>query len=111
MSTAMQGVYLEFYVQEGCRHHGILAYEWLLQQARTLGIPGGTALRAIAGYGRRGQMHEDHFFELAGDLPVVVGFALAPEDAQRLLDHVGREQLAVFYIRMPADMGVTGSST
>ena len=104
----MQGVYLKFYVQESRRHHGVLAYEWLLEQARKLGIHGGTAFRAIAGYGRHGRMHEEHFFELAGDLSVEVGFALGDEDAKRLLDHLAAEKLGMFYIRLPIEMGVVG---
>jgi len=104
----VQGVYLKFYVQESRRHHGVLAYEWLLEQARKLGIHGGTAFRAIAGYGRHGRMHEEHFFELAGDLSVEVGFALGDEDAKRLLDHLAAEKLGMFYIRLPIEMGVVG---
>ncbi|HVO08936.1 MAG TPA: DUF190 domain-containing protein [Burkholderiaceae bacterium] len=107
----MQGVYLKFYVQENRRHHGILAYEWLLEQAMKLGIHGGSAFRAIAGYGRHGRMHEAHFFELAGDLSVEVGFALAEDDAKRLLDHLAGEKLAMFYIKVPLEMGVIGGST
>ena len=104
----MQGVYLKFYVQENSRHHGLLAYEWLLEQAKALGIGGGTAFRAIAGYGRHGHMHEEHFFELAGDLPVEVGFALTEADAQRLLHHLSTEKLSLFYIRVPLEMDVVG---
>jgi PII-like signaling protein len=29
-----------------------------------LGIHGGSAFKAIAGFGRHGVLHEDHFFEL-----------------------------------------------
>lgn len=101
----MQGVYLKFYVQESRRHHGVLAYEWLLEQARKIGIPGGSAFRAIAGYGRDGRLHEEHFFELAGDVPIVVGFALGNEDAQRLLAHLAGEKLNLFYIKLPLEMG------
>ena len=107
----MQGVYLKFYVQENRRHHGILAYEWLLEAAKSLGIPGGSAFRAIAGYGRHGRIHEAHFFELAGDLPVEVGFALTAEEAQRLLDHLAGEQLALVYVKLPLEMGVVGVGT
>jgi len=106
----MQGVYLKFYVQEKRRHHGILAYEWLLEQAQKLGIHGGSAFRAIAGYGRHGRLHEEHFFELAGDLSVEVGFALAEEEAQRLLAHLAGEKLQMFYIKVPLEMGVVGAA-
>jgi len=104
----MQGIYLKFYVQEKRRHHGVLAYEWLLEQARKTGIPGGSAFRAIAGYGRHGRLHEEHFFELAGDVPVEVGFALSEEEAQRFLAHLAGEKLRMFYIKVPLEMGVIG---
>ncbi len=106
----MQGVYLKFYVQEKRRHNGILAHEWLLEQAKVLGIHGGSAFRAIAGYGRHRRLHEEHFFELAGDLSVEVGFALGEADAQRLLDHLAAEKLRMFYIKVPLEMGVVGDS-
>lgn len=104
----MQGVYLKFYVQEKRRHHGLLAYEWLLEQAQRLGLHGGSAFRAIAGYGRHGRLHEEHFFELAGDLPVEVGFALTEEEAQRLLAHLAGEKLRLFYVKLPLEMGMVG---
>jgi PII-like signaling protein len=107
----MQGVYLKFYVQENRRHHGILAYEWLLEEARKLGVHGGSAFRAIAGYGRHGRLHEEHFFELAGDLSVEVGFVLSEEEAQRLLAHLATEQLKLFYIKVPLEMGIVGNGS
>ncbi|QDL37339.1 DUF190 domain-containing protein [Rhodoferax sediminis] len=107
----MQGVYLKFYVQENQRHRGILAYEWLLEEAKKTGIRGGSAFRAIAGFGRHGRMHEQHFFELAGDLFVEVGFALKEEDAQNFLAHLASEELKLFYIKIPVDMGIVGNGS
>ncbi|MBU6503055.1 MAG: DUF190 domain-containing protein [Burkholderiales bacterium] len=105
----MQGVYLKFYVQESQRHQGILAYEWLLEDARKAGIRGGSAFRAIAGFGRRGKLHEQHFFELAGDLFVEVGFALKEDEADKFLARLAGEQFKMFYIKIPVDMGVVGN--
>jgi PII-like signaling protein len=104
----MQGVYLKFYVQESRRHHGILAYEWLLEAAKKLGVHGGSAFRAIAGFGRHGKLHEEHFFELAGDVSVEVGFALTEEQAQQLLANLAGEKLRMFYIKLPLEMGIVG---
>lgn len=104
----MQGVYLRFYVQESERHRGRLTYEWLLEHAKSLGIKGGTAFRSIAGYGRHGRLHEQHFFELAGDLTVQVGFAVKEADADLLLESLARDKLEIFYLRLPVEMGVTG---
>ena len=104
----MKGTYLKFYVQEKRRLHGILAYEWLLEEARKVGIHGGSAFRAIAGFGRHGRLHEEHFFELAGDVSVEVGFALSEEEAKGFLAHLGGEKLRMFYIKVPLEMGVVG---
>jgi PII-like signaling protein len=105
----MDGVHLKLYVQEGRRVRGKLAWEWLLEQALALGVPGGTAVRAIAGFGRHGRMHEQHFFELAGDVPVEVAFALDAAQAEKLLQLVAEQQLPLFYVQLPARFGTVGA--
>ena len=102
----MQGTYLRFYVHENRKHHGILLYEWLLETAKKAGIHGGSAFRAIAGFGRHGVLHEQHFFELAGDLTVEVEFLLSNEDADRFIGLLGRERVRVFYAKAPAEFGM-----
>jgi uncharacterized protein len=103
----MQGIYLRFYVHENRKHHNILLYEWLLETAKKTGIHGGSAFRAIAGFGRHGVLHEQHFFELAGDLTVEVEFVLSEEEAAALLDLIQREQIRLFYAKVPAEFGMT----
>ena len=102
----MKGTYLKFYVHEHRRHHGILLYEWLLERARKLGIHGGSAFRAIAGFGRHGVLHEDHFFELAGNLPVEVVFMISDEEATQFLKVIEQEKVRVFYVRTSAEYGM-----
>ena len=102
----MNGTYLKFYVHEHRRHHGILLYEWLLERARKLGIHGGSAFRAIAGFGRHGILHEDHFFELAGNLTVEVVFMISDEEAAQFLKVIEQEKVRVFYVRTPAEYGM-----
>lgn len=102
----MNGTYLRFYVHENRKHHGVLLYEWLLDQGKRLGLHGGSAFRAIAGFGRHGIIHEQHFFELAGDLTVEVEFLVTPEDAKRMLGQVKAEGVRVFYALLPAEFGV-----
>ena len=70
----MQGSFLRFYVHENQRHHQRLVWEWLLEQANALGVRGGSAFRAMAGFGRHHVLHESTFFELAGTLTVEVEF-------------------------------------
>lgn len=102
----MQGSFLRFYVHENDRVHGRPAWEWLLDQANRLGIRGGSAFKAMAGFGRHHVLHESTFFELAGSLTVEVEFIVTDDETQRLLDLVRREKLRMFYARIPAQFGV-----
>ena len=107
----MNGTCLTLYMHEFRKHKGLLLYEWLLEQAKRMGIHGGSAFRAIAGYGRHGVLHEEHFFELAGNLPVQVVFMVSAEEADRLLAMVREERIPLFYVKMPAEFGtVDGAS-
>ena len=104
----MQGSFCRFYVHENDRHHGRLLWEWLLEQANRLGIRGGSAFKAMAGFGRHHVVHENHFFELAGTLTVEVEFVVTDEEARQLLELLSREKVSVFYALFPARFGVTG---
>jgi len=106
----MKGTLLRFYVHENRKHAHIALYEWLLEQARALGIRGGSAFRAIAGFGRHGILHEEHFYELAADLTIEVEFAVNDDEATRLLDLLQRERISVFYARIPAEFGAIEGS-
>lgn len=106
--TTTQGVYLRFFVHENRRHGGILMYNWLLGEAKKLGLPGGTAFRSIAGFGRHGVTHEAHFLELAGQETVRVDFVATRELANKMLDLVRAENLQLFYALLPTEFGTLG---
>ena len=53
----MTGTLLRFYVHENRRHEHVLLYDWLLGEAKKLGIRGGSAFRAIGGFGRQVKPH------------------------------------------------------
>lgn len=102
----MDGSFLRFYVHESHRVHGHLVWEWLLQEANKLGIRGGSAFKAMAGFGRHHMLHEARFFELAGTLTVEVEFIVMEEESKKLLDLLHRENVRLFYARIPAHFGV-----
>ncbi len=103
----MSTLCVRFFVQEGARHEGKPIHEWLFKTAQALGIPGGTAFRASAGFGRHGLM-EDSFFELAGKLPETVEFSADDGLIQALLSRVGQAGLKLVYVLHPVTSGVTG---
>ena len=102
----MNVVCLQVFVSEASRHHGKLTYEWLLDAAQGLGVSGGSAFRALAGFGRHGR-HDVGFFELAGELPVVVEFFVDAALADQLLKVIADAGLKLVYARLPAEIGVT----
>ena len=102
----MKGSSLRFYMHENQRHRGAPLYEWLLAQAKERGIAGGSAFRAIAGFGRHGVMSEQHFFELAGQLTVLVEFIVSDSQAEELLRIVREDGARLFYARFPAEFGL-----
>ena len=103
----MKGTHLRFYTYENRKHGGALLYEWLLERARQLGVHGGSAFRAIAGFGRHGKFHEQHFFELAGDVPVLVEFILGESEADALIGILRQEKIHMFFSRVSTDFDVT----
>ena len=106
----MEGSFLRFYVHENQRHRHILLWDWLLGEANKMGIRGGSAFRAMAGFGRHHKLHEDHFFELQGTLPVEVGFVVTEDEAKLLFDLIEAEGLSLFYIKLPVEFGVTAGA-
>ena len=106
MGDEVNGALLRFYVQEGHRHHGLLLWEWLLKKASKLGIRGGSAFRAVGGFGRHHVLREPAFFELAGTVAVEVEFSVTDAEAQQLLELIAEEKIRLFYVRIPAQFGV-----
>jgi len=102
----MQGSFLRFYVHEGHRYRGRLVWEWLLEEANRFGIRGGSAFRAMAGFGRHHVLHESHFFELAGTLTVEVEFLVTEDEGARFLEHLKAHSVRLFYARIPATFGI-----
>lgn len=99
---------IRFYLHEGRQHGHMLLRDWLFETARTAGITGGTAFRACAGFGRHG-LHEDHFFELAGDLPETVEFFADQAQITSLLGKLHEAALKLLYITYAVDVGQSGA--
>lgn len=102
----MNGIFLRLYMRDGQKHRHHMLSEWLLQKAKELGIHGGTMFHGVAGFGHHGKLHFQHFFELAGELPMQIDFVVTEEEANRFLDAVRRENVRLFYMKVPVTFGV-----
>jgi PII-like signaling protein len=102
----MQGSFLRFYAHEGQRHHHGIVWEWLLMQANKIGIRGGSAFRAMAGFGRHHKLTEAKFFDLSGSQVIEIEFVVTHEEAQQLLNLVHRARIPLFYAFIPASFAI-----
>lgn len=96
---------LSFYTSEKQHHSDMPLYEWLLEEARAMGVHGGSAFRAVAGFGRHGRIHEDTFFELAGELAVKVEFVLDDVQAEQLIEKIRPLKMDVYYLKQQVEAG------
>ena len=101
-----KGICLRFYVAEKRRHRGVLLHEWLLEQAVRLALPGGSAFRAVAGFGHDHRLHEQHFLELAGDTSMEVVFFVDADEESRLVSLIETEGISMFFARHVVEFGV-----
>ena len=102
----VDGQFLRFYVREDQRHGHALLWEWLLEQANKLGIRGGSAFRAMAGFGRHHRLQEERFFELAGQAGIEVELLVDEGESKRLLALIEQEKIRVFFACVPTQFGV-----
>ena len=105
--STMQGYQLTFFTQQDRKHGCLPMGEWLVQEARKLGVGGATLIAASEGFGHHHRLHSAHFFELA-DQPIEVTMALSEADAERLFQRLYEEKVNVFYVKTPIEFGMTG---
>ncbi len=103
----MKGYQLTFLTQQDRKHGGLSLGEWLLQEARRLGVGGATLFGASEGFGHSHRLHSAQFIDLA-DQPIEVTMALSEIECLRMFERLREEKIEVFYIKAPIEFGTTG---
>jgi len=103
----MLGYQLTFFTQQDRSRQGRPLGQWLIEEARTMGIGGATLTTAAEGFGHDRKLRSVHFVELA-DQPVQVTMAVSEADAKRLLARIKEAGVNVFYVKSPIEFGMTG---
>lgn len=103
----MNGYQLTFFTQQDRKHHGLSLAQWLLEEARDIGISGATLITAAEGFGHDRKIRSTHFFELA-DQPIEVTMAVSEADVERLFARLKEEEINIFYVKTPIEFGMTG---
>ena len=103
----MHGYQLTFFTQQDRSHQGRPLAQWLVEEARAIGIGGATLIAAAEGYGHDKKIRSVNFFELT-DQPVQVVVAVTEAEAKRLLARIKEERVNIFVIKTPIEFGMTG---
>lgn len=104
----MQGYQLTFYTQQDIRHGQLGLGQWLVEEAKRLGLRGATLITAAEGFGKDRRLHAAHFFELA-DQPVEVTMVVTADEADRFFARLAQEKIEVFFVKAPIEFGTTGA--
>jgi len=102
----MQGYQLTFFTQQDRTHNRKPLAQWIVEEARNMGIRGATMITAAEGYGRDKKVRSAGFFELA-DQPLQVVLAVTEEEAERVFDRLKQENLNIFYVKAPIEFGMS----
>ncbi len=105
----MEGYLLTFYTQQNREHEGGSLAEWIVAEAKRLGVRGATLSGATEGFGHDGRFHSDGFFDLE-DKPVQIALAVSVEECGRLLTSVEKQGLRVFFTKARIEFGFTGDA-
>lgn len=86
MELPEKGSLLRIIIGEESRHKGMPLYEWIVIQARELGIAGATACRGMMGYGKSSRIKTSSILRLSEDLPVIIELVDTREKLIELLN-------------------------
>jgi uncharacterized protein len=103
----VRGHQLTFFTQQNREHGDETLAEWLVGEAKRLGVRGATMFTASEGFGHDGRFHSASLFDLT-DQPVQVVMAVTDDEAARLFARIEAEGLRVFYTKAPIEFGMTG---
>jgi PII-like signaling protein len=103
----MVGFQLTFFTQQDHRYQGKSLAQWLLEEARSMGIGGATLIAASEGFGHHRHLHQMHLINFP-DQPLEVVMAVTAEEADRIFARLTAEKIKVFYSKTPVEFGTIG---
>ncbi|MEX5497380.1 DUF190 domain-containing protein [Pseudomonas syringae] len=103
----MKGFLVTFFTQQNRRYQGKMLGDWIVDLAKELGLRGATLSTDIEGFGHTGRLHSSHFFEMA-DQPTEIRLAITEDESEKLFKRLELEDISLFYIKTPIEMGFVG---
>lgn len=77
---------IRIYTGEDDKHKGRPLADFIVEEARKMGLAGATVFRGLSGFGANSRLHTNKILRLSEDLPVVIEIVEHPDKAAPLLD-------------------------
>lgn len=88
MHMPKQGQLLRIFIGERNRYEGRPLYEWLVIEAKRMGLAGATVLRGVMGFGANSRIHTSKILRLSEDLPIIVEIVDTHEKLTQFLNRI-----------------------
>jgi PII-like signaling protein len=88
MKIPKEGQLLRIFIGERNKHGGKPLYEWIVLQAKQMGLAGATVLRGMMGFGANSRIHTTKILRLSEDLPIIIEIVDTQEKLARFLAHI-----------------------
>jgi uncharacterized protein len=88
MTIPREGQLLRIFIGEGNRHEGRPLYEWIVLQAKQMGLAGATVLRGMMGFGANSRIHTAKILRLSEDMPIIIEIVDTSEKLNAFLAHI-----------------------
>lgn len=90
MGIPKQGQLLRIFIGERNRYDGRPLYEWIVMEAKRMGLAGATVLRGIMGFGANSRIHTSKILRLSEDLPIIIEIVDTHEKLTQFLAHIDK---------------------
>ncbi|MFW5501513.1 MULTISPECIES: DUF190 domain-containing protein [unclassified Maridesulfovibrio] len=102
----MHGYLITFFTQKNREQDGMPLADWIVEEARKIGVRGATLFSGQEGFGHDGRFHSDNYFDFE-DKPQLVTMALTQDECDCLLSCLQANQLRIFYTKSRVEFGFT----
>ncbi|WP_415714006.1 DUF190 domain-containing protein [Maridesulfovibrio sp.] len=102
----MQGYLITFFTQLNREQDGMPIADWLIEEARKIGVRGATLFNGKEGFGHDGRFHSGSYFDFE-DPPQLVTMALSEDECDKLMPRLKESGQRIFYTKSKADFGFT----
>ncbi|MGY0219770.1 DUF190 domain-containing protein [Endozoicomonadaceae bacterium StTr2] len=102
----MRGFQLTFFTRQDQYHADQTLPDWLVKKARSMGFRGATAIVADQGFGKNRHIYSHHILERPKQ-PVEVEMIVSEDEARSFFALLRREQLNLFYFKVPVEYGMS----